>query len=130
MAKRIFGMVVAAIAVLQAGQARAQDADWRDGRKVFQRCASCHSLRQGINLFGPSLIGVFGRRAGALPEYPYSEGMKAKGAEGLVWTAETLDLFLTKPAALVPGTKMNFPGLPGAQDRANVIAYVKRRAER
>ena len=56
--------------------------------------------------------------------------MQAKQAEGLVWSAETMDGFLKKPAAFIPKTKMNFPGLPDAQDRANVIAYVKRRATR
>jgi cytochrome c len=51
--------------------------------------------------------------------------MKAKGAEGLVWTEENLDKYLTKPKAFVPHNKMSFNGLKKAQDRADVIAYLK-----
>ena len=56
--------------------------------------------------------------------------MQAKNAAGLVWSDETMDAFLTKPKAFIPKTKMNFPGLSDAQDRANIIAYMKRRASR
>lgn len=122
-------MMVFGLTALQVGSSLAAEAgDWRQGRAVFARCASCHSFTEGQHRFGPSLHGVFDRKAGTIPGYPYSEGMQAKGAAGLVWTAETMDLFLTKPGEFIPRTKMNYPGLPDAQDRANVIAYVKRRA--
>jgi cytochrome c len=122
------GMVVAVAAALQGGQVAAENGDWREGRQVFRPCAACHSLVEGKQLFGPSLIGVFGRQAGSLPGYPYSAAMKARGAEGLVWDEKTINEFLKGPGAYIPNTKMNFSGLPSATDRANVIAFVKRRA--
>jgi cytochrome c len=70
---------------------------------------------------GPSLFGVVGRPAGTAPGYNYSEANKSSGK---TWDDATLDTYLTNPKALVPGTKMVFPGLPDAADRANVIAYL------
>ena len=55
----------------------------------------------------------------------YSKAMKAKGEEGLVWNEETLSAYLERPAALVKGTNMAFPGLKKPEDRANLIAYLK-----
>lgn len=105
-------------------------ADWRAGHKIFKTCGACHSFRSDQAKFGPSLAGVIGRKAANLPDYPYSEAMKEKGAAGLVWNEETIDEFITAPKKFVPGTKMNFPGLSDPKDRRNVIAYVKRKAKR
>ncbi|MEX2615543.1 MAG: cytochrome c family protein [Alphaproteobacteria bacterium] len=121
-------MAALAFVALCAGQTAAQEGDWREGRQVFQKCKACHSFTEGQHQFGPSLYGIFGREAGTVPDYAYSAEMRAKLVGGLVWTEETMDEFLTKPGAFIPKTKMNFPGLPDAQDRANVIAFVKRRA--
>lgn len=129
MAARLLSCLIAVLAL--AGHALAQDKpNWRDGRQVFKQCQSCHSFRPGEIRFGPSLHGVYGRQAGIMPEFPYSDAMKAKSAAGLVWTEETIDAFITAPKKFIPGTKMTFPGLPDATDRRNVIAYVKRRASR
>jgi cytochrome c len=130
MSNRKIGLVVLAVASLYAGHAVAQEGNWRDGRKVFAKCKTCHSFAEGKTLFGPSLAGVFDRKAGTAPGYSYSGAMQAKNAAGLVWSDETMDAFLTKPKAFIPKTKMNFPGLSDAQDRANIIAYMKRRASR
>lgn len=130
MSKRYFGLVALVVIAMQAGSAGAEDANWRDGRDVFQKCKACHSFTKGKNLFGPSLQGVYGRQAGTASDFSYSEGMKTKGAGGLVWNEGAMDKFLTKPSAFIPGTKMYFPGLTKARDRDNVIAYVKRRAAR
>ena len=108
----------------------AADGEWREGRKIFRKCESCHTFKVGVHRFGPSLAGVFGREAGAAPDYKYSAGMKAANAEGLQWTKKTLDEFLTKPKRFIKGTRMQFPGLKKGADRANVIAYVKRRSAR
>lgn len=94
-----------------------------NGAAIFkQRCASCHSVEAGQNRIGPSLAEVSGRKAGAVPGYAYSAAMKASA---VVWDDAKQDAFLTKPATLVPGTKMIFPGLAGAADRAAVIAFLK-----
>ena len=91
------------------------------GRQVFKKCQACHSLAPGKNMLGPSLAGVIGRKAGTAEGYTYSEAMKNAG---IVWSAATLDSYLTAPQKLVPGNKMPFPGLKTDHDRADVIAYL------
>jgi cytochrome c len=71
---------------------------------------------------GPSLNGVVGRAAGSEAGYAYSPAMKAAGIK---WDEISIDRLLQGPAKLVPGTKMIFPGMAAAQDRADVIAYLK-----
>ncbi len=97
------------------------DGDAAAGKAVFRKCAICHSPSQGQNRVGPSLYAVYDRPAGIVPNYSYSDAMKNSGK---VWNPATLDIYLTNPRALVPGTKMSFAGLPNAADRANVIAYL------
>jgi len=97
------------------------DGDAAAGKAVFRKCAICHSPSQGQNRVGPSLYAVYGRRAGIVPHYSYSDAMKNSGK---VWNAATLDTSLTDPRARVPGTKMSFAGLPNPADRMNVIAYL------
>jgi cytochrome c len=97
------------------------DAD--NGAKIFKlKCGMCHSTVAGQNKIGPSLAGVFGRKAATAPNYNYSEAMKNSG---LTWDAATLETYLTKPKAEVSGTKMTFVGLPKDSDRADVIAYLE-----
>ncbi|HTZ71348.1 MAG TPA: cytochrome c family protein [Acetobacteraceae bacterium] len=92
------------------------------GQALFKaKCALCHSPVAGENRVGPSLFGVVGRKSGTAPGYNYSDANKSSGK---TWDDATLDVYLTNPKALVPGTKMIFPGLPEATDRANVIAYL------
>jgi cytochrome c len=93
------------------------------GEQLYEACTDCHSLDK--NDVGPRHRGVFGRRAGSLPDYSYSEALKSSK---IVWNEETLDKWLTDPQALVPGTKMFFH-LDNAQDRADVIAFLKERAK-
>jgi cytochrome c len=98
------------------------------GERVFQRCYACHSVVAGEeNLPGPSLRCVLGRRAGTLPGFRYSPAMIEAGAtHDLVWTRGTLDAFLVDPLRVVPETAMSMPGLPGAEDRRDVIDYLER----
>jgi len=93
------------------------------GKLLFLRCASCHDISAGPSAkLGPNLRGVYGRPSGSLPGYPYSTAMLQAH---LVWNAQTLDRWLTKPTSLVPGTAMAFTGLPIAADRQSVIAYLR-----
>jgi cytochrome c len=94
-----------------------------NGERIFVRCRTCHTLDKGApDLTGPNLWGLFGRKAGSKPDYTYSDPMKGAG---FVWDALHLDKWLERPAAYIPGTKMTFIGLPNAQDRLDVIAYLK-----
>ncbi|MFI5018108.1 MAG: c-type cytochrome [Dongiales bacterium] len=110
-----------ALALLLAGGAVAYaEGDPAKGEQVYHRCQGCHSIDR--NRIGPMHKGLFGRPAGSVPGFDYSVAMKNSG---IVWTAATLDLFLQGPRQMVPGTKMTFVGVPKAQDRADLIAYLE-----
>ena len=108
--------------VLLGSHAALADGDAAAGEKVFRKCKACHAVEAGKNKVGPSLHGVFGRTAGTEEGFKYSDAMKESG---IVWSEETLDVYLTKPKDMVPGTRMAFPGLKDEQDRADIIAYLK-----
>jgi cytochrome c len=100
----------------------AQAASVAAGKRVFrQRCAICHSDEKGENKIGPSLFGVIGRKAGTEAGYSYSA---ANEKSGLTWDEATLDRYLQNPRKVIPGTKMSFPGMPNATQRADVIAFL------
>ena len=98
-------------------------ADIDNGKAKFAMCRSCHTIVEGgANLTGPNLHGVFGRKAGALETYKYSDAVKNAG---FVWDAEHLDKWLAEPRTFLPGTKMTFAGLKAEKDRIDLIAYLK-----
>ena len=119
---RTAAVVLAALAFSTSAQA---EGDVEAGMKVFKKCKACHNVDKEKNKVGPHLIGIVDRAAAAIDGYKYSKAMKAKGEEGLMWTVENLDAYLTKPKDFIPKTKMAFPGLKKPEDRANVIAYMK-----
>jgi cytochrome c len=93
------------------------------GKLLFLRCASCHDVTPGASpKIGPSLAGVVGRRAGSLAGYAYSPALKA---QSFTWDDVTLDAWLTKPSAVVPGTAMAFGGVDSAADRKSIIDYLR-----
>ena len=103
-----------------AGETAAVDAHAKPA--AFAQCAACHAVVAGQNGVGPSLAGVFGRKAGSLPDFTYSAAMKASGK---VWDEATLDTFLTSPMAAVPGTHMSYMGQSDPAKRKAVIDYLK-----
>ena len=116
-------MAAAAITLAAATPAMAAG-DAAAGAKAIAPCKACHSLVANKNMIGPSLAGVYGRKAGSLASFG-SRYSKQLVASGLTWDDATLDKWLEGPSALVKGTKMTFPGLKDATARANVIAYLK-----
>ncbi len=94
------------------------------GEQIYQRCFACHAIDRDRT--GPRHAGLFGRVAGSVPSFPYSPAMKRAGAKGLVWNAETLDAFLESPTTYIPGTRMGYAGIKDPQERADLIAYLKR----
>ena len=97
------------------------------GARAFQRCAACHSLQaHDPRSPAPSLRGVFGRRAGAVEGFAYSDAMEAAGRRGLVWDEAALERYLADPEAFIPGTDMPYQG-GGAAERAAVIEWLRGR---
>jgi cytochrome c len=108
------------VAVVMAAPAMAQDV--AAGEKAFMVCRACHQIGPTAkNGVGPELNGVVGRKAGSDPNFSYSSANKESG---ITWTPEELDKYLESPAKVVPHTKMMFPGIPDAQKRQDVIAYL------
>lgn len=92
------------------------------GRRVWTRCMSCHVLDEGVNRVGPSLYGIIGREAGTVEGFRYSD---ANANSSIIWTEEIMFDYLENPREYIPGTFMAFPGLPDAQQRADIIAYIR-----
>ena len=96
-----------------------------EGERIFQRCASCHSVAaEDPNRKGPSLKGVVGRPVASTAGYSYSAPMAALGASGAKWDEATLDRFLKDPTELVKGTTMTAPPVRREAERADLIAYL------
>ncbi|MCL6607157.1 MAG: c-type cytochrome [Geminicoccaceae bacterium] len=95
------------------------------GAKLFRACVACHTVTaDGGNRAGPTLYRLFGRPAGSVPGYPYSESL---AKSGIVWSEETVDrLFALGPETFTPGSKMPLQRMPDPADRAALIAYLKR----
>ncbi|GAB4135108.1 MAG: hypothetical protein Kow00104_19590 [Rhodothalassiaceae bacterium] len=107
-----------------APDARADDGDADKGAKIFRRCQACHSVVEGQHRVGPSLHNVYGRKAGTAEGFTrYSDAMKSSG---VVWDEKALDAYLADPKGFIPGNGMAFPGLAKAEDRTDVIAFLKR----
>lgn len=92
------------------------------GKRVFAQCRTCHVTDPGVNRIGPSLAGIVGHQSGSIPGFNYSE---ANANSGITWTEEKLFQYLENPQRVVPKTKMIFAGIPDAQKRADLIAYLK-----
>jgi PQQ-dependent dehydrogenase (methanol/ethanol family) len=113
--------VLVTILLASSAAGYAQD-DAAQGEKMFQaQCSSCHTVKPGVNGFGPSLAGVVGRPAGKAPGFTYTPAMLNSG---LTWDEATLDAFLTSSTQKVPGTAMPV-AIPDAQVRSAIIAYLK-----
>ncbi len=120
--------IVAAMAVLAvtglAGAALAEG-DPAKGEKIYKKCKACHQVGDGAkSKVGPMLNGIVGNEIASVDGFKYSKAFVAKKEEGLVWTEEVLDAYLTKPKKYIKGTKMSFAGLKKEQQREDLIAYL------
>ena len=115
--------IVAAGALANPMDAAAAAGDAGRGAQAFAFCGACHSLKPDVNMTGPSLAGVWGRKAGSLESFErYSPALKAAD---ITWNEQTLDAWLKSPAELVPHNRMTVQGIADAQRRADLIAFLK-----
>jgi len=98
------------------------DCDIEAGKKVFNKCAACHSLEPGQHMMGPSLSGLMGRQVGTAEGFLYSPAMEDAD---FTWNDETLSAFLESPMQYLPGTTMPFGGLKKAEQREALNCYLK-----
>lgn len=121
-------MKTSSIATLFAGAALVLNAsaasvpgDPVRGEVIYGRCVACHAF--AYDRTGPRHCGLFGRRAGGVPGFAYSDAMRRSN---WVWNAQTLDRFLQSPLKALPGTSMGYAGIADRQERTDLIAYLKR----
>jgi cytochrome c2 len=118
--------ISAAALLALSGAAVAQEDLIQQGEEAFQICAACHEVGEGAqHLVGPQLNDLFGRVAGSLEDYEYSEAMIEAGQGNLVWEDDTIDQFIADPEAMIPGTLMVAPPIEDAEERAAIIAYLR-----
>jgi cytochrome c len=114
-------VVAAGLVLALPTMASAQDAE--AGKKVFTKCAPCHAIGPGAkNKVGPELNGILDRAAASVEGFAYSDALKKSG---LKWDDANLHKWLENPKALVPGTKMVFPGVKDETERDDLIAYIE-----
>lgn len=117
----VFGVLLGSNSAVAA----LHDAKIERGGRIFGMCAGCHAWKTAERRLGPSLAGVFGRRAGTVPGYRYSRALRDSG---VLWNATTLDAWLADPKKFLPGTRMPFSGIRSARDRSDLIVFLERRA--
>jgi len=101
--------------------------DVAHGEKVYKKCKSCHSIKQGGgNKIGPALWNVIFRPVGSITDYKYSKALSSYGKE---WSWEEMNGFLIKPSKWIKGNKMGFAGLKDERDRASVILYLNQNSD-
>jgi cytochrome c len=114
---------LAALTLSLASQAAHADGDLQAGARLFQACGACHALAPHEQRTGPSLAGLWGRKAGTVESFHrYSPALESSG---VTWNAETLDPWLADPQRFIPGNRMTFRGMDDAQARADLIAYLQ-----
>ena len=113
--------LLAAVMVAMPSVAAAQSAD--DGKAVFNKCRACHQVGPGAkNMVGPPLNGLFGRKAGTMEGFNYSEANKKSG---ITWDQATFREYIKNPKAKIPNTKMVFPGLNDEKDINDLLAFLE-----
>jgi cytochrome c len=118
---KIHGLMMGAT-LLIASLGTQADYDIEAGKKVFNKCAACHSLEPGQHMMGPSLHGLMGRQVGTAEGFLYSPAMEETDFS---WSEETLSAFVESPMQYLPGTTMPFGGLKKAEQREALTCYLK-----
>jgi cytochrome c len=119
--------LTAALVVFTVAAAYAQGGapapDLKRGKLLYIQCRACHELKPGQpHKVGPNLAGFLGRKAATVEGFAFSPALKNAN---LTWDRATLDKWMEKPSALVPGNSMAFAGIANPKDRASLIAYLE-----
>ncbi|MCA0869910.1 c-type cytochrome [Seohaeicola saemankumensis] len=128
---RRLGGVILAWGVLfgaaQAEETATAIGDVDRGERLFQqKCGSCHQVGEGAKHgTGPHLNNIFDRKIAQFGDFLYSEGIYRARRDGMVWDLDNLDAYLTNPKVLVSGTNMDFRGLAKAEDRGDILAFLR-----
>ena len=93
-----------------------------DAPPSFKACTTCHKIEAGAKLMGPSLFAVYGRKAGSVADFAYSDALKNSG---ITWDDAHLAAFIADPKSNVPGTKMVFAGIKKQDEVAAIVDYLK-----
>ena len=118
-----FALLGPTLLTVPASTGLGADTQLQRGQKLFKKCVHCHTYNQHQgHRIGPNLYGMFGRKAGAIADYDYSEAWKTAD---FIWTIKTLDTYLTDPHKMIPNNRMPFNGLSKADDRRALITYMK-----
>lgn len=123
----LFALAVIPISVLACAtqiNGSVHSGDAVAGKNIYQRCIGCHSFTE--NRTGPKHCGLFGRKAGSVPNFNYSNAMRNSG---ITWGDATLDAFLKSPLENVPNTIMGYAGVKNDQERWDLIAYLKQESQ-
>lgn len=120
-----FNFTFAALIALGFSASAISASDIERGKSVFKKCKACHMVgADAKKRSGPVLNNILNAKAAGSADFKYSPAMIDAAANGLHWTPENLDAYLTKPKEFLPKTKMSFRGLTAEGDRSAVIAYL------
>lgn len=119
-------MTLLLLTTAAAPGAIAADASVENGEEVFKKCRACHDVGPTAkNKVGPILNGLFGRKAGTIEGFNYSDANRKAGEAGWVWSDDVMMKYLENPREAMPGNRMAFVGLKDEQDRKDLMAYLK-----
>ena len=118
-----FYLAVTAFFFVSGTHVLANDVLLKRGQQLFKKCVHCHTYnKHHDHRIGPNLYGMFGRKAGAILDYDYSDAWKKAD---FIWTDKTLDTYLKAPHKMIPNNRMPFNGLSKPNDRRALITYMR-----
>lgn len=121
--KRIPVITIAVLAFAATSASAQVQGDPKRGANIYRSCTSCHSLLEDVHLTGPSLAGLWGKKAASIAAFRrYSPALKSAD---LVWDENSLNAWLSDPQAMLPQNYMTFRGIENEKDRSDLIAFLK-----